>query len=204
MTLAYTHIIKLLGERDPATLEVLYEQYARKWYGLAVTKWSLDQDAAWEVIYKTLDVLIQKMVKTDFESQAHFDNYLFKVFTNNLRQLYRERSRQHSYYKEVPLFYEPKNQDSHEDLPEGEAINLPDFALPELIADDANEHTLLVQLQDALEQLDESDRDVLLLRAQNFSYEDIARLLQIENNQLKVKYFRAKQRLIKLFNQPKP
>lgn len=204
MTLAYTDIIKLLGERDPATLEILYEQYARKWYGLAVTKWSLDQDAAWEVVYKTLDASIQKIVKTNFDSQVHFDNYLFKVFTNNLRQLYRERSRQHTYYKEVPLFSEPRDQGSPEDLPEGETINFPDFTLPELIEDDDNEHTLLVQLQDALEQLDESDRDVLLLRAQNFSYEDIAKLLHIENNQLKVKYFRAKQRLIKLFNQPKP
>jgi RNA polymerase sigma-70 factor (ECF subfamily) len=42
------------------------------------------------------------------------------------------------------------------------------------------------------------DRELLLLKAQNYTYDEIASILSIENNQLKVKHHRAKQKLINL------
>ena len=54
----------------------------------------------------------------------------------------------------------------------------------------------LLLLEEALEKLSEEDRDLLLLRGQNFSYNEIAEFLKIENNQLKVKFHRAKKKLL--------
>ncbi len=61
-----------------------------------------------------------------------------------------------------------------------------------------NKHEKLELLTKVLDMLEQSDKDLLLLRAQNFSYEEIAKLLGIENNQLKVKHHRAKGKLLKL------
>ena len=47
-------------------------------------------------------------------------------------------------------------------------------------------------MQKALQQINDLDRELLLLRMNNYSYDEIAEMLGIENNQLKVKFNRAK------------
>jgi len=61
----------------------------------------------------------------------------------------------------------------------------------------------LKELELALSKLDPLDKELLLLKANEFTYDQIAELLNIENNQLKVKHHRAKQKLIKLLQLPK-
>jgi RNA polymerase sigma factor (sigma-70 family) len=63
------------------------------------------------------------------------------------------------------------------------------------------ENSKLSNLQKALESLDPIDRELLLLRAQNYTYDEIAQMMNIENNQLKVKHHRAKTRLLKKIEQ---
>ena len=53
-------------------------------------------------------------------------------------------------------------------------------------------------LQKALLQLPEQERDLVLLRANDYSYDAIAKMLKMENNQLKVKFHRAKAKVQKL------
>ena len=56
---------------------------------------------------------------------------------------------------------------------------------------------LFLAMQKALQQLSEVERELLLLRMNNYSYDEIAVMLNIENNQLKVKFIRAKAKLQK-------
>ena len=62
------------------------------------------------------------------------------------------------------------------------------------------ENSELVRLNQALDDLEQMDKDLLLLRAQNYSYDEIAELLKIDNNQLKVKHHRARKKLLQILN----
>jgi DNA-directed RNA polymerase specialized sigma24 family protein len=81
-----------------------------------------------------------------------------------------------------------------------ESFEIEDSTFEDFFKEDT-ESKNLIRLQKALSQLENLDRDLLLLKVQNFTYDEIAKLLNIENSHLKVSLFRAKQKLIKLYNQ---
>src|ERR1700761_7056422 len=85
----YKDIMQLIINQDPAGLEKLYESYGQKFYVYCVHNWHLSEDEAWEVIYKTLETLILKLSHYEFVSKQHFDNFLYKVLINFLRQYFR-------------------------------------------------------------------------------------------------------------------
>jgi RNA polymerase sigma factor (sigma-70 family) len=63
------------------------------------------------------------------------------------------------------------------------------------------ETPILQAISQALDKLKPIERDLLMLKVQNYSYDEIAKLLSIENNQLKVKHHRAKNKLVKLLKE---
>jgi RNA polymerase sigma factor (sigma-70 family) len=187
----YQKIISQIREKNPAGLESLYETYGAKFYGYCLNKWSLSEDAAWEVVYRTLETVILKGAAYDFESEQHFNNFLFKVLINFLRQVYRKNQASKYNLEFVDL-------NDEETLPRAVINQISRNAFEEYYKIEATDSPLLLALKEALETFDPVDRDLLLLRAQNYSYEEIAQLLSIENNQLKVKHHRAKQKLVNL------
>ena len=103
----YEDIAEQLRQPVPQLMEWLYEQYAKKWYGLAVSKWHLDPDTAWEIIYQTLDTLIAKRSILPTTPKAHFENYILKVYVNCLKQHLREKARLDEIFQIVPLEIDP-------------------------------------------------------------------------------------------------
>ncbi|WP_158549944.1 RNA polymerase sigma factor [Runella aurantiaca] len=176
--------MSFLKQEPRKAFELLYKCYGRQFYGFAVKNWKFDEDSAWEVIYSTLEQLVSKLDRYSFESQSDFDRFAFKTFLNFLRQRYRHDSR-----------LQKAEWVSLEDISEGEIETF------DIDDDNIKENKSLTRLKLALEQISKNDQELLLLRAQGFSYEEIAGLLSIENNQLKVQYFRAKERLIKRYNE---
>ena len=203
MTTTADDIVQWLNQPTNQLLTWLYERYARQWYGLATARWGLDPDSAWDVIYKTLDTLLAKRRTLPTDPPAYFDNYLFKVFINNLRQCLRERARRDETFRLVPLTSDPANP-SADELGNIDELAVSNEMFAQLQLEEETAQPLLVHLEQALAQLDETDRSLLLLKAQSFSYDEIADMLGIENKQLKVRHFRAKQKLIHLFNQMQP
>ena len=196
-------IVQHLNQPVDQLLTWLYERYAQSWYELATVRWGLDADSAWDVIYKTLDTLLAKRRTLPTDPPAYFDNYLFKVFINNLRQCLREQARRDETFRLVPLTSDPANPSTEDGLNTDE-LAVSDELFAQLQIEEETAQPLLVQLEQVLAQLDETDRSLLLLKAQSFSYDEIAEMLGIENKQLKVRHFRAKQKLIQLFNQMQP
>jgi RNA polymerase sigma factor (sigma-70 family) len=197
----YKSILELIKAKDKKAYEVLYVQFADKFFGYAVAKWCFTEDEAMHVVYKTLETLVLKLSNYKIESQSHFDNLVYKIFTNFLRQEFRKnRNQQH----EVS-FSELLKGDSDSSLDEIDASRVESLfsheSLKEYYQSDSSENPKLSLLKKALEELESFDKDILLLRAQNFSYGEIATMLNIENNQLKVKHHRAKSRLIKILQQ---
>lgn len=194
MSKEHIEIIDKIKGGQKSGLEILYTQYGRKFYSFAVRNWGLSEDDAWEVVYKTLYTLVIKLPEYSFESKKHFDNFLFKVYINFLRQFYRDhRKLQIEKIGIDNLFGVGINE-------EGEDIDIEPRIFSDYYRAETPENPKLIALKNALQQLDEEERDILLLRAQDYSYDEIASMLKIENNQLKVRHHRIKARLLKILN----
>ena len=54
----YSKIIEQIRNKEPDSLDTLYKTYGTKFYDYCIRKWQLTEDAAWEVVYKTLETII--------------------------------------------------------------------------------------------------------------------------------------------------
>lgn len=179
----YKKILELIERKDMQALELLFTQYANKFYSFSISNWNITEDEAYDLIYATFNTIINKGLNYSFENQSKFDAFIFTVFKNNFKQLY--RAKQSRVYQELSietfsdLEYKPYNEDNIENNPQNE------------------------KLQKILNEMNEKDKDILLLRANNFSYEEIVSMMPNENiNALKTRHNRALEKLrTKFFNE---
>lgn len=179
-------IVRLIHENSRKGLEELFEKYSNKFYSYCVFSWGFTEDEAWDVIYATLETIVDSIKGYEFDSTRHFENFIFKVFKNNLRQSHRKRKAVLEHIQFVPLEMEEIDSEAQDLL---------------LSMSDENSKMTNPQIEllnQALSELSSTDKELLLLRGQNFSYDQIAKFLGIENSQLKVKAHRAKKKLLEL------
>ncbi len=196
----YKNIISLFQEDLNKGLAALFEGYGQKLYGFAVTHFHIDEDESYDVLYKTMDTVGKVITRYDFTSENHFANWLFKIHKNNILQLLRSKKSRAKNFQ-VVSFSDWVNEVNELEV---EDLNLESFkpVIEQLSTVDPYESSpksnkLFFAMQKALEQLEEVERELLLLRMNDYSYEEIAKMLGIENNQLKVKFNRAKAKVQK-------
>lgn len=84
-------LVKEIRKKDKNAITALYNNYGKKLYGYAVSKWNLSEDDAWELIYKTLYKIIEVIDKYTFENESKFNGFIYQIFINNLRNNYNEQ-----------------------------------------------------------------------------------------------------------------
>jgi len=196
----YKNIISLFQEDLNKGLTALFEGYGQKLYGFAVTHFHIDEDESYDVLYKTMDTVGKVITRYEFTSENHFGNWLFKIHKNNILQLLRSKKSKEKDFQIVSFndwAVEAKELDD-------ENLNLDNFkqVIEQISTVDPYESStknnkLFFAMQKALEQLSDIEKELLLLRMNNYSYDEIAKMLNIENNQLKVKFNRAKAKVEK-------
>lgn len=152
------------------------------------------------MVYQTLQTIILKIGEYEIQSQVHFDNLLFKIFINYLRQYYRKTKKTDDITViSLSDLEVAASNETEENTVESELKNpfTKEF-FSDYLENDETENPKLKQLELALEKLEPQEKDLLLLKANGFTYDQIAEMLKIANNQLKVKHHRAKNKLIKL------
>lgn len=161
----------------------LYQLYGRKLYGYAITKWNVSEDDAWELIYKTIDKTIETFDKYIFENETKFASFIFKIFINYLRNHYRD-----SKGKRLETVSIDENFPSsvvNEDLSNKN--------------DESDSPTMQI-LREELNKLEDWQRILLLMRAQDYSYKEIANYIDKPEDQLKVYHMRFKQKITEIIN----
>lgn len=201
----FNEIIKLIDEKNPKGWEHLFKQYGQKFYGFAVINWKFSEDESWDIVHQTLETIILKIGEYKIESQSHFDNLLFKIFTNFLRQGYRKNKRINEGFQVISIGEMEICVPDEEHKIEISEINIPfdEGFFKEYYDVEESDNSKLKELEVALGKLEPLEKDLLLLKANDFSYEQIAEMLKIENNQLKVKHHRAKLKLMKFLQTSK-
>ncbi len=181
-------------------LKALFEGYGQKLFGFSVTHFHIDEDEGYDVLYKTIETVGKVITRYDFSSENHFANWLFKIHKNNILQLLRSKKSKEQEFQPVDLRdWENEVRELEDDdfkldifkpvIEQISSINPYDSS--------SKNNRLFLAMQKALQQLSEVERELLLLRMNSYSYDEIATMLNIENNQLKVKFIRAKAKLQK-------
>lgn len=161
---------ELIRKNDPGAAGVLYERYGRKLAGYAVKKWNTSEDDAWDIVYKTLYRIMETANGYTFANEEKFSSFVFTVFVNYLRNLFRDR-------KNLPEFvrdYDEKIAAQNEPEEVSPAVKL---------------------LNEALDELEDWERILLLMRSQDVPYSKIAELTGKQEENLKVYYGRLKKKL---------
>ncbi len=168
MEIAFTHKI---ARGNKEAIAFLYNQYGKKLYGYAVSKWHMSEDEAWDMVYKTLYKIIEVADKYTFENEQKFVGFIFKVFINYLRMHYRDTKNKKIETVELSdkrMNVAPKSTGSSPLTPQ------------------------MKVLQEELDKLEDWQRILLLMRAQDMSYASIAAYVNKSEDQLKVYYMRLK------------
>lgn len=168
-------LITEIKKKDKNAIDLLYKQYGKKLYGYAVSKWSMDEDESWELVYKTLYKIISVIDKYNFESEDKFAGFIFKIFINYLRNYYRDNKNKHPETVELNETFS-NNFEGKDEKNNSETKQSP----------------LMQCLQKVLQSMEDWQRILLLMRAQDYSYEAIADYVNKPGDQLKVYYMRLK------------
>lgn len=176
-------LIKDIQKKDKQAITLLYNRYGKKLYGYAVSRWRVSEDDAWDLIYKTIYKIISVVDHYHFASEDKLASFIFRVFVNNLRNHYKASKVR---FVETVDLEEKHGMEYDKTLDTNETPKA--------------ESPYMRCLKKAMEQLEDWKRILLLMKAQDFSYAEIARYVDKPDDQLKVYHLRAKQVLTDKIN----
>jgi RNA polymerase sigma factor (sigma-70 family) len=159
----------------------LYKRYGKKLYSYAIRSWRLDEDAAWDLVYKTLYKVLDSWKNYQFESEEKFGSFVFRIFVNYLRNHYRDTKGDRMYELTALDDVDPSTKESP--APEGAP------------------NKKLAALNEELEKMEDWQRMLLLMRSEGMAYAEIARYVDKPEEQLKVYYQRLKTQIAKKLNE---
>ena len=168
-------LLELCKQQDQEALRVLFKRHERPVYNMLLRMLSSREDAE--------EALAEVFVKVwraaaGFKGDCKFTTWLYKITANTARDYLRSRmTRQEVSMDEVMI----------------EDIEAPQSASPEAAAINAEDRARIVA---AMARLSEEDRLLIsLYHFQELDYDEIAEISGIPPGNLKVKLFRARQRL---------
>ena len=183
-------------------LNLLYKGYGKQLYGISVSQFKLNEDEAYDILYKTLETIGSYINRYSFESEKHFQNWLFKIHKNNILQFLRSKKSKELQLQKIKLAIQQRAEESQEIDEQSFSLDIYKSEFEKTPSINPFEKTsaskeLMHAMHKALLELSETEKELLLYRMDNFSYDEIAAMLSIKNNQLKVKFHRAKTKLKK-------
>ncbi|MBU0763259.1 MAG: sigma-70 family RNA polymerase sigma factor [Bacteroidetes bacterium] len=194
---------KIIGNNPREGARVLYERYGKKFFNYAVRTWHTGEDDAWDLIYDTLYKIIDNIGRYSFESERKFSSFIFVMFCNALTNMYRQKRRVKERLELVPF-----NEMLFDESGENPALRaerevqkrLYSQAMDEQYTESVKENRLLSLLCEALGEMEDWERILLIQRSHNTPYKSIAEFVDKPENQLKVYYQRTRSKLIGILN----
>lgn len=172
------NIPETIPDQQKILLEKLYNQYAKSLAGYGMRVYKMEEDIAWELAYKTIFRLSEKINQYTFENEKKQNGFVFKTYINYLRNYLRDNK-----YKPGELSLEENQHELAEDEKK------------------ENDSPQMKILNEELEKMEDWERMLLLLRSQEMSYSEIRKYIDKPESQLKVYYQRLKQRLTQRINE---
>lgn len=171
---------EILKTKSKDSLAIFYMRYGRKLLHYAQNTWKIDEDDATELVYQCLYKITDSFKKYEFQSEEKFSSFVFTVFINNLRNYYRKQKNRKEHLQIV----------SYEDIETETSFKKEE--IPDDTGEDYHPSENIKLLQNELDKLQDWERMLLLLRAQEMPYSEIVNFIDKPENQLKVYFQRLK------------
>ena len=172
-------LVRLAKSDDKEAFELLVRRHQSRVFAVAggiLRNKEDSEDVAQQVFVKAYFSLKR------FDQRAAFSTWLYKITVNECWDVLRKR-------KVRPLLYES-------DLSEEQAHEYNGFSEKATVPDVSDRLEARERVEKLLVDLDERDRLMLILKeVQGFSVEEIAEILEINGNTVKVRLFRARRRI---------
>jgi len=165
---------KIIEQTDEERVKQLFKVYGQQLFAYANSNWKVGEDASWDIVYKTIYKLSKVINTHHFEVEQQLKSFLFKMLINYLKNYLRDERTKKGGHQEVDL---------NDNIPSS--------------AETKNVNPAIGKLNKALDELEEWQRILLLMRAQGFSYSEIAKYTDKPVKHLKVYYGRLKKQLEK-------
>jgi RNA polymerase sigma factor (sigma-70 family) len=165
---------KVLKHNKEKGIQLLFELYSKKLLIYASRTWNMEEDAAWDLIYKTIYKTAEVIGQYEFQNEQKFASFIFKIFINQIRDYLRQSKTAAHGIEEVELSDYIINNYRNE------------------TSEKAKPSHLMSVLEIELNKLEDWQRMLLLLRSQDMAYSDIAKYVDKPEKQLKVYYARLK------------
>jgi RNA polymerase sigma factor (sigma-70 family) len=156
-------------------IDRVFRLYGRKLYSYSISTWKVSEDTAWDLVYKTIYRLTEIYRNYTFESEEKFASFLFRIFINYLKNHYRD----------------------NKNAPEYTSTEGIDFPAAEKDSEASSENKKMAALNEALGEMEDWQRLLLLLRSEGRPYSEIAAYVDKPEKQLKVYYQRLKEQITK-------
>ena len=157
----------------------LYEKYAKKLRAYTLKNYVISEDDAWSLVYKTIYRMAETHERYHFENEQKQTSFIFKTHINYLKNYYRDNKS-----------FETKNKE----------VKLEEELLATREEPAITENRQLIFLQQQLDEMEEWERILLLMRGQDIPYSEIAKFVNKPEKQLKVYYARLKKQLLEVMN----
>lgn len=171
----------LISNREDG-IKAMFELYAKKLLAYSTHHWKLEEDASWEMIYKTIYKVADVINEYTFENEEKFASFTFKIFINYLRNHIRDKKT--SMHGVIEVEIDDRFVQQHPDTKQKV---------------EKSKHLLF--LQQELEKMEDWQRVLMLMRSQNVPYAEIRKYINKSEDQLKVYYGRIKKQLTEKLNQ---
>jgi RNA polymerase sigma-70 factor (ECF subfamily) len=182
-------LVRLAKRDDQEAFELLVKRHQSRVFAVArgILRNKEDvEDVAQQVFVKAYFSLKR------FDQRAAFSTWLYKITTNECWDVLRKK-------KSRPLYFEAElSEEQARQYQASEDVQSP-------VADASDRMASREHVEYLLGFLDERDRAMLVLKeVQGFSVEEIAEMLEINGNTVKVRLFRARRRIMERMKRREP
>jgi RNA polymerase sigma-70 factor (ECF subfamily) len=182
-------LVRLAKGDDQEAFEILVKRHQSRVFAVAsgILRNKEDvEDVAQQVFVKAYFSLKR------FDQRAAFSTWLYKITTNECWDVLRKK-------KSRPLYFEAElSEEQARQYQASEDVQSP-------VADASDRMASREHVEYLLGFLDERDRAMLVLKeVQGFSVEEIAEMLEINGNTVKVRLFRARRRIMERMKRREP
>ncbi len=155
-------------------IEWLFNNFSAGLNRYAIAQWQVEEDARWDLIYQTIYKVAVVLPTKEIADIKHIQSLLFRTFINLLKNYLRDKKRKLNGLEKVEL--KDENTSAVEDIENSISPQLK-------------------RLNEVLDTLEDWERILLLMRAQEVSYKTISNYVNKPEQQLKVYYSRLKKKV---------
>jgi len=162
----------------------MYERYGKRLFDYGRYTYKINEDDCWDLVYKTLYKVLESIDRYEFASENKFKAFLFTAFINYLRNHYRDKKNLKEHIEFAHFNESQFDEEFSKDTAIGKQVKSRWMNnRQEVEKEETPDSKQMSLLKEELDKMEDWQRMLLLLRAQNMPYSEIEKFVGKPTNQ---------------------